>query len=145
MILLSALLSLTPRVPQPQRGRIDRQFDKIAEDVTAASEASGVPPSILLTVGFLESHLGVDAGEGGNYGAPVDHLHRHTAGTALHAARALARSYEICGTWFRAITRFRSGLCVFPRHLVGYEAPYAVRMIERIHALAGVPLPEHLR
>jgi hypothetical protein len=142
--LLAALLAILPRVPQPQRGRIERQHDRIVEMATASAEAYEVPVGILLVTAFLETHLGVDNGEGGGWGAPINRAHRHTAGTSDHAARALARSHEVCHDWFHAITRFRSGQCVFRRRLIGYEPDYAARLVTRMYEQAGLPAPDGL-
>lgn len=119
--------------------------EQIAALVDDAEESYGVPAGVLLVVGFLETHLGTDHGEGGNWGAPIDARHRHTAGTAFNAAHVLAVGFGTCHTWLRAITYYRSGHCVFARRLVGYEAPYALRLIERIYDTAGVERPERLR
>lgn len=74
-----------------------------------------MPPQLFVAVGFLETHLGCARGEGGNWGAPISPTQRHTAGTPMHAARALWRSYQVCGDWEKAARRFRTGLCN-PRH-----------------------------
>lgn len=140
--LLAALLSIIPRVPQPQRGRIAVRHDAIVAMATASSEAYGVPAGVLLVTAFLETHLGVDNGEGNGWGAPRDVRHRHIAGTSDSSARILTHSFTRCGSWPAAITRYRSGQCVFHRLLVGYEPDYAVRLIERTYAAAGVPLPD---
>lgn len=60
---------------------------------------------------FAETHLGCDHNEGGNWGAPIDAQHRHTAGTHMSAVRILSRSYTVCGNWDGAVMRFRTGLC----------------------------------
>lgn len=70
-----------------------------------------MPPQLFVAVGFLETHLGCARGEGGNWGAPISPTRRHVAGTPMHAARALWRSYEVCGDWEAATRRFRTGLC----------------------------------
>lgn len=94
----------------PARHCIESRQQQIAQHLVNAREI-GVPPSLMLSVSFHESWVGCHPGEGGNWGAPVDRSHRHTAGTPEHAARALATSYRVCGTWSGAISRFRSGLC----------------------------------
>lgn len=132
-ILLTTLLATFPRVPQPQRGRIDERRESIVAAAAAASAAHGVPPEILLVVGFLETHLGTDSGEGGNWGAPISRSRRHTAGTPDHAASALAAGYRVCGTWFGAVSRFRCGLCRCPK-LHGYAAAAVMRRAEQIRA-----------
>lgn len=81
--------------------------------IVAVAEASAptVPPAVLLSVALHESHFGCAPGSGGCWGAPVDPVHRHDAGTPAQAARALATGYRVCGTWAGAVGRFRSGLC----------------------------------
>jgi hypothetical protein len=120
---------------------IERHRDAIAERAAAAETAHGVPPAVLLVVGLLESHWGCHPASGGCWGAPVDRRHRLTAGTPDHAARALARSRAVCGSWAGAIARFRSGLCApwQPAHRA-YVAT-ALRLVARAHARAGAPAP----
>jgi hypothetical protein len=79
--------------------------------VSSANIYPEMPVEIIATVGFLETHLGCARGEGGNWGAPISPLRRHIPGTPLQAARALWRSYEVCGNWEGAARRFRTGLC----------------------------------
>lgn len=107
-LILTALLAL---LPGPQSRCIERHRPQIVAAAVSGERDRGVPAAVLLVVGFAETHLGCDAGEGGGWGAPIDMRHRHQAGTSDHAARALARSYAVCGTWAGAIGRFRSGLC----------------------------------
>ena len=137
--LLAALLSLY-RPPAATRERIDRTRDAIVTAVTEAAEQHGVPPAVLLVVGFSETHLGTDVGEGGGWGAPVDRRHRHTAGNAGHAARSLAWGYRHCGTWQMAVAFFRTGPCR-PRHPSGYTAAGTMRIVARVSALAGAAVP----
>lgn len=143
--LMVALLASVPRVPQPQRDRIAHTRADLALVAADAVDETDAPPAVLLVVGFLESHWGVDAGEGGAWGAPVDRFHRHTAGTVAHAARALARSFEVCRTWVGAVARFRSGLCApwQPAHRAYVRQ--AAALVERVSVRAGVPLPENWR
>ena len=70
-----------------------------------------MPPEMIVSVGFHETHLGCARNEGGNWGAPISPQQRHIAGTPIQAARALWRSYEVCGNWEGAARRFRTGLC----------------------------------
>lgn len=107
--LLLALLVIFPHFPM--RPCIERRVNEIESSLARAETEYGVPAGILLSVGFHETHAGCDRNEGGGWGAPVDNQHRHTAGTSDHAARALARSYTVCGTWLGAVNRFRCGLC----------------------------------
>jgi hypothetical protein len=139
--LLAALLAL---YPGPRSRDIERRRESIVAMATHSSETYNVPPAVLLTVGFLETHLGTDANEGGGWGAPINRHHRHVAGTSDSAARILARSLEVCGTWERAIARFRSGLCVAPLSMRRYVRT-ALQLVARISARAEVPLPDHLR
>lgn len=106
---LAALLALFPHFPT--RPCVVQRTHAITTALVEGERAHGVPPALLAAVAFHETHLGCDAGEGGNWGAPTDRRHRHTAGTPLDAARALARSYAVCGDWAGAVGRFRSGLC----------------------------------
>jgi hypothetical protein len=141
--LLSAMLAVLPPVPEPQRGRIQLQKEAIVSMATASSARYAVPPSVLLVVAFMETHLGTDDGEGGGWGAPIDAHHPHKAGTSDHAARILARGRKVCGSWQGAVSRFRSGRCSPPR----FAEPYVHRamwLIDRVHDRAGLPEPAHL-
>lgn len=141
--LLSALLSLLPPMEQV-RPCLRETHNRIVQHATAASAQHGVPPSILLVVGYSETHLGCDRASGGNWGAPVSPLRRHEAGTAHHAARALATSKRVCGTWQRAINRFRCGNCNGCNYGGGYTSTYVLRMARRIHVSACYPIPREL-
>ena len=145
-LLLAALLALS-RPPAEIRRRLDARRDAIVAQAARAADAHGVPVGLLLVVAFLESHVGQDRGSGGCWGAPASPRRRNVAGTAAHSARALARSFEVCGgaSWLRAVTRYRSGRCVFRRRLVGYEAPYAIGLVARVYQQAGLPPPPGLR
>lgn len=110
--LVLTLLAIWPRMAA--RRCLESRADEIADHLETGRTAHGVPPEILASVGWHETWLGCHPGEGGGWGAPIDVRHRHTAGTPEHAARALARSYAVCGTWRGAVTRFRSGLCRLP-------------------------------
>jgi hypothetical protein len=113
--LLSALLTLFPA--SPSRSCIEARAAQITADVGAAARRHGVPPALLLAVGFVETHLGCDRASGGCWGAPISPERRGTAGTVDHAARALASGYAACGSWPGAVCRFRCGLCRCPpRH-----------------------------
>lgn len=124
------------------------------EIVHAAAQVErefGVPPAVILSVGFLESHLGCDRASGGCWGAPISPTRRTTAGTHMHAGRALATSYRVCtvngqGSWLRAISRFRCGRCggcPDPRN--PYTAAYTIRVVERLHEATNLPAPANLR
>jgi hypothetical protein len=140
--LLAALLAVLPPIPHPQRERIHEQTDEIIAKATASSARYSVPPSVLLVVAFMETHLGTDDGEGGGWGAPIDAQHPHQAGTSDHAARILARGRKVCGSWRGAMSWFRSGKCLPPPEAEGYVRN-GMRLIERVHGRAGLPLPEH--
>lgn len=142
--IFAALLAVLPTIPQPQRGRIAERRDAIVRAADEAHERYGVPPSVLLVVGMLETHVGTDDGEGGGWGAPISPRRRHVAGGPEHAARALATSYRVCGSWRGAIGRFRSGLCRPWQEAHRRYVERAMRWIERTHTHAGVPLPEGL-
>lgn len=109
--LLTALLAHFPHMHA--RACIEARQLEIVQHL-ANSESMGVPAGITLSVAFHETWVGCHPGEGGGYGAPIDMQHRHTAGTPEHAIRALRRSFEHCGDWTGAVTRFRSGLCRLP-------------------------------
>ena len=137
-LLLVALLSMFPRFPTRQC--IIDHSESIVQQVTQAEQTRHVPPGILLMVGFQETHLGCDANEGGGWGAPISRFHRHVAGTSDDAARILVHSYEACGNWIRAITRFRSGACSLTPD--DYRMPYVHRsesLINRLYARAHMP------
>ncbi len=138
-LLLAVLMRLAPH--SSCTPCLVRRASEIAARADAAALTTGVPPGLLLAVGWYESRLGCDPRSGGSWGAPINARHRGTAGTHDHAARALARSYRVCGTWLGAVTRFRSGRCRFNRTLVGYEASEALRLTERVYTRADVPVP----
>lgn len=140
--LLLALLAIFHRTPH--MACLARHADSIVRRAEAARVEHAVPPGVLLSVGFLESHLGCAPGSGGNWGAPVSSRHRHTAGTSDHAARSLATGYRVCGTWGGALGWFRCGRCRCPR-MVGYDPDFAARVVERVYREARVPMPDHMR
>lgn len=143
--LLAALFASVPRVPQPQRGRLAARHDAIVAAAVDAYAAHGVAPAVLLVTAFLETHIGTDDNEGNGWGAPASVRARHVAGTSDHAARALARSFAVCGSWTGAVGRFRSGLC---RPWQAAHRAYvrtAMGLVVRVHGGAGVPLPAALR
>lgn len=115
-IVLAAILAIFPRMSHHNRQCIVRDHDRIVHQLqdipNAVSEGMTPPPTeIVAAIGFIETHLGCDVGEGGNWGAPRSRSERHRAGTHRHAIRALSRSYNVCGTWEGAINRFHTGLC----------------------------------
>jgi hypothetical protein len=141
--LLSALIAVLPPIPHPQRERIQLRREAIVTMAAASSARFGVPPSVLLVVGFMETHLGTDDGEGGGWGAPIDAKHPHKAGTSDHAARILARGRKVCGSWQGAMSWFRSGQCSPPEYAEKYVRD-GVRLVERVHRRTALHLPEHL-
>lgn len=141
--LLAALIAIVPPIPQPQRERIQLQKEKIVSMATASSARYRVPPSVLLAVGFMETHLGTDDGEGGGWGAPIDARHPHKAGTSDTAARILARGRRECGSWQGALSWFRSGQCSPPPFAQRY-VHNGMRLIERMHRRIALPAPERL-
>lgn len=144
--LFSVFLSILPPIPQPMRSCVVRRNDEIVQMAQAGYEVHQVPVTLLLMVGFLESHWGCHPRSGGCWGAPIDPQHRLTAGTSNHAARALATSYRVCGTWEGAMNRFRCGLCVCrPSMIVGYTPEYAIHQVERLHERLWLPLPDNFR
>lgn len=108
---VDGILAMFPTAPARSVQSIRARQTTIEQNLLASESIHGVPMGIMLMVAWAETHVGGDINEGGNWGAPIDPQHRHTAGTPLHAARALRRSYEVCGSWYRAVARFRSGLC----------------------------------
>lgn len=134
--LVAALLSLYPAMSPGARECIAARQNEIAQDLADAAPL-GVPPALYLAVGLFETHLGCDRASGGCWGAPVDRYHRHTAGAPIATARALAASLRVCGTWPRALARFRCGICAgCPRS--GYRPAQVLSLASRLCARAGV-------
>ena len=127
-----AILAIFPFMSGNNRACMERNRERIVQQLEETTRM-GVPAEIMASVAFLETHLGCDRGEGGNWGAPIDPQHRHTAGTHVHAARALVTGLSRCGGhWDAAIVRFRTGLCE-PRNAVGRSYLQRVRgLIRRI-------------
>ena len=118
--LVTAFITLFPH--SPARSCIIERREYIAQTLEASRTSyPEMPIEMIATIGFMETHLGCDRGEGGNWGAPVSAQQRHVAGTPLQAARVLWRSYEVCHTWEGAARRFRTGLC----HATATGTPYA--------------------
>ena len=137
-LLVAAILALFPYLTtRALRASIVEHQAEIADLGDAAATARGVPPAILITVAFLETHWGYDPGEYGGWGAPASRFTRHVAGTPDDAAGALHASYVVCGTWLGAISRFRSGLCVQPANYPGYTATYALRLAIHVADAVG--------
>jgi len=140
--LLVALLSLWRHMRY--RECIEAHRAQIVAVAEAGEREYGVPAGLSLVTGFFETHLGCAHGEGGNWGAPIDRFHRHTAGTPMHAVRAMAASYRVCGTWVGAVGRFRSGLCHPTNPLHRVAVTMRVRTTRIIYQQAGLPVPEGL-
>lgn len=142
-VILATLLSMF-RAPAPLQRCMEQRATQIVAQVEEAERMFGVPPSVLLVVAYQETHIGCDRGEGGNWGAPISRRNRHTPGTSFHAARALARSFEVCGNWRDAVMRFRTGLCRFPEQRVrGYTPAVTLRIITRLHQRSKTLMPQH--
>lgn len=124
---LAAILAIFLHMSGNNRACIEGNRGRIVQQLTETT-AAGVPTEIMAAVAFVETHLGCDRGEGGNWGAPIDRLHRHTAGTHMDAAQSLLTGRRECGTWDGAIMRFRSGLC-------RTQQPYAVRYVRMVNQL----------
>ena len=131
---LVALL-LAVRVPVAERRCIVARREAIASTATAAAEAHGVPVALLLSVAYLESHLGCSRGSGGCWGAPISRARRGVAGGPDRAASALALGYRRCGgTPEGAVSSFRWGLCRVPVGARGYGPADVVRFAARVAA-----------
>ena len=131
---LVALL-LAVRVPARERACIVARRDTIAASADAAAEAHHVPVALLLSVAYLESHLGCSAHSGGCWGAPISRARRGVAGGADRAASALALGYRRCGgTPEGAVSSFRWGLCRVPVGARGYGPATVMRFAARVAA-----------
>jgi hypothetical protein len=131
---LVALL-LAVRVPAAERACIVARRDTIAASATAAAEAHSIPVALLLSVAYLESHLGCSRGSGGCWGAPISRARRGVAGGADRAASALALGYRRCGgTDEGAVSSFRWGLCRVPPGAHGYGPADVLRLAARVAA-----------
>jgi hypothetical protein len=107
-----AILALFPYMSGNNRQCIVEHRTQIEQVLTEAQRVyPEMPTEVFVAVGFMETHLGCDQGEGGNWGAPLSPTQRHAAGTPMQAATALWHSYQVCGTWEGAIRRFRTGSC----------------------------------
>jgi hypothetical protein len=140
---LNALLGSFRLVPARTRQRIEARRDHIEDRAYQSEVQHGVPMGVILPVAWVESHVGTDDGEGGNWGAPISPARRHTAGTPMHAARALAWSYRVCGyDWQRAVARFHSGLC--QPHAARHQeyVRTVTRLVRAVYSQVGVPIPE---
>lgn len=114
---------------------IRRNQTRIADSANRSAERFDVPVDVLLTVAYLESHLGCANGSGGCWGAPINRSHRNQAGGSDQAAAALAWGYARCGSDLGAISHFRCGLCTC-RRLRGYTPAQAINLLTRIRERA---------
>jgi len=131
---LAALLLAVP-VPARERSCILARRETIAASADAAAAAHGVPVALLLSVAYLESHLGCSAHSGGCWGAPISRTRRGVAGGADRAASALALGYRRCGgTPEGAVSSFRWGLCRVPAGAHGYGPADVMRFAARVAA-----------
>ena len=138
-LFLTLLLQLYPPNPTDLRC-IESRRASIVQRVTTEETRQSVPPSVLITVAFFESHLSCARGSGGGWGAPISASQRGIAGGAWHAARSLAVGRRRCGDWESAIHRFRSGRCDYAPP--GYAHGYAMRVIRRVYSHARIDLPD---
>jgi hypothetical protein len=131
---LAALLLAVP-VPAAERACIIAHQAMIAASADAAAEAHHIPVALLLSVAYLESHLGCSRGSGGCWGAPISRTRRGVAGGADRAASALALGYRRCGgTPEGAVASFRWGLCRVPPGARGYGPATAMAFAARVAA-----------
>jgi len=131
---LAALLLAVP-VPAAERACILARRETIAASADAAAAAHGVPVALLLSVAYLESHLGCSRGSGGCWGAPISRARRGVAGGPASAASALALGYRRCGgTPEGAVASFRWGLCRVPVGARGYGPADVMRFAARVAA-----------
>lgn len=131
---LAALL-LAVRVPARERSCILARRETIAASADAAAAAHGVPVALLLSVAYLESHLGCSRGSGGCWGAPISRTRRGVAGGPDRAASALALGYRRCGgTDEGAVSSFRWGLCRVPPGAHGYGPADVLAFAARVAA-----------
>lgn len=132
---LAAILAIFPHMSGNNRACIVQRHDRIVQQL-AETTAAGVPVELMASVAFKETHLGCDRHEGGNWGAPVDRNHRHTAGDHMDAAQSLLTGRERCRNWRGSVMRFRTGLCN-PRGVVGRRYLHGVEnLMDRIRSRA---------
>lgn len=136
--IITAILAIFPYMSGDNRQCIINNRTQI-EHVLIESQQRfpNMPIEILATIGFMETHLGCDRGENGNWGAPISPTQRHVAGTPMHAAVALWHGYQTCGTWQGATRRFRTGLCVPNPISTRYERT-AMQVVNRIRSYVSI-------
>lgn len=129
-LLLTTLLALYPH--SPASACVRSRAARIANDARAASEAHHVPATLLVAIGWFESHLGCNPRSGGSWGSPSGRAHRHRAGSAWHTARDLATSFRVCHSWPAAVARYRCGLCRCTPP-VGYRPRHVLSLVRRLN------------
>jgi len=141
--LLAALLSFYHHGIRIERIRTHQEvaIQRIVDAVEAHPE---VPAALSMSVGFLETALGFDHGEGGCLGSPIDRRHRHVSGGSSAQTRDLLHSYQTCGDWMHALHRYRVGDCN-GRERIGYTAEQALQLAERLSSAINEPLPVNWR
>jgi hypothetical protein len=142
-LILSAILAIFPYMSGNNRACIVQRQERIVQHATEGRTNHNVPELVMMAVGFSETHLGCDINEGGNWGAPISRHRRHTAGTPGQAAAVLRRSYEVCGNWSGAISRFRCGLCSCRGSTASYT-PRVIGLMRTISTRSGVPMPDNM-
>lgn len=141
-LIVAAILAIFPHMSGNNRRCIENNRRQIAANLAETHRAfPALPMEVMASVAFLETHLGCDAGEGGNWGAPVSARRRHVAGTPMQAARIMAQGIQQCRSMEGAIRRFRTGFCNPRRqtrrqdiHLIADRYLVKVfRLVEQIH------------
>ena len=132
---IAALLMAFPSLAH--RTCVRSRAPQIAAAAEAAAQRHEVPVGLLLAVAVLESHLGCNPRSGGCWGAPISRNRRGVAGTADHAASALALGLRRCGTDEGAIAHFRWGRCHVPAGAHGYGPQQVLRLAERVAGRMG--------
>jgi len=136
--IITAILAIYPHMSHNNRQCIEQRRVRIEAQLDEAFvRYTDIPREVLASVAFAETHLGCDAGEGGNWGAPISPRARHTAGTHMHAVQALHRGMGVCHTLDGAIQRFRVGFCT-PRRQTSRREVWAraESYLARVNALA---------
>jgi len=134
-LLLTTYLSFFSSLSPGAASCIEERRDAIVANLNAGEGKYGVPAGLMMVVAFNETHLGCDAREGGNWGAPISATRRHVAGTPLQAARILANGHRHCGSWRGAVSFFRTGLC---RPVEARHVPYVNRVTWQTSLVYGV-------
>jgi len=132
--IVTAILAVYPYMSGNNRQCIIEHRPQIEQVLTEAQQRyPNMPIEFLAAIGFIETHLGCDQGEGGNWGAPISPTQRHIAGTPMQAATSLWHSFEVCRTMDGAARRFRTGVCANTPTGTRY-ANIAMSLVSRIRA-----------